>query len=306
MTTMTYSKLFRVEPGRTVDLGKVDASFKDEHESHRHAIPEIDAYVQKMRDLQYLMYAEDKRSLLICLQGRDAAGKDGTINHVLSGMNPQGCTVTGFKVPSAEEAAHDFLWRYHQHAPRKGQVAIFNRSHYEDVLVVRVHDLVPKTVWSKRYEQINDFEKTLYDNGTHILKFYLHIDPEEQLERFKQRIDDPARHWKISDGDYAERPFWDAYTEAFEAALSRCSTDYAPWFIIPANHKWFRNLAVSRIVAETLDALDMKFPKPTVDIDEIRQKYHAIVEAEGNGASDTSQASEKKDKKHKKKTKGTQ
>ena len=306
MTSMRYSKLFRVEPGGTVDLGKVDASFKYEHESHKHAMPEIDAYVQKMRDLQYLMYAEDKRSLLICLQGRDAAGKDGTINHVLSGMNPQGCTVTGFKVPSAEEAAHDFLWRYHQHAPRKGQVAIFNRSHYEDVLVVRVHDLVPKTVWSKRYEQINDFEKTLYDNGTHILKFYLHIDPEEQLERFKQRIDDPARHWKISDGDYAERPFWDAYTEAFEAALSRCSTDYAPWFIIPANHKWFRNLAVSRIVAETLDALDMKFPKPTVDINEIRQKYHAIVEAEGNGASDTSQASEKKDKKHKKKKKGKQ
>ena len=306
MTTITYSKLFRVEPSGQVDLGKVDASFKDEHESHRHAMPEIDAYVQKMRDLQYLMYAEDKRSLLICLQGRDAAGKDGTINHVLSGMNPQVCTVKGFKVPSAEEAAHDFLWRYHQHAPRKGQVAIFNRSHYEDVLVVRVHDLVPKKVSSKRYEQINDFEKTLYDNGTHILKFYLHIDPEEQLERFKQRIDDPARHWKISDGDYAERPFWDAYTEAFEAALSRCSTDYAPWFIIPANHKWFRNLAVSRIVAETLDALDMKFPKPTVDIDEIRQKYHAIVEAEGNGASDTSQASEKKDKKHKKEKEGKQ
>ncbi len=167
------------------------------------------------------MYAEGKRSLLICLQGRDAAGKDGTINHVLGAMNPQGCTVTGFKVPSKDEAAHDFLWRYHQHTPSKGQVAIFNRSHYEDVLVVRVHDLVPKAVWSKRYAQINDFEKTLADNGTHILKFYLHIDPEEQLERFKQRIDDPARHWKISDGDYAERPFWDAYTEAFEDAIEQ-------------------------------------------------------------------------------------
>jgi len=306
MTTMSYSKLFRVEPGSNVDLGKVDASFKDKHESHKHALPEIEAYVEKMHDLQYLMYAEGKRSLLICLQGRDAAGKDGTINHVLSGMNPQGCSVTGFKVPSAEEAAHDFLWRYHQHAPRKGQVAIFNRSHYEDVLVVRVHELVPKKVWSKRYEQINDFEKMLADNGTHILKFYLHIDPEEQLERFKQRIDDPARHWKISDGDYAERPFWDAYTEAFEAALSHCSTEHAPWFIIPANHKWFRNLAVSKIVAETLDALDMKFPQPTVDINEIKQKYHAIVEAEGTGASDPSQASEKKDKKRKKKKKGKQ
>jgi hypothetical protein len=146
-----------------------------------------------------------------------------------------------------------------------------------------VHDLVPKAVWSKRYEQINDFEKTLADNGTHILKFYLHIDPYEQLERFKQRIEDPARHWKISDGDYAERPFWDAYTEAFEDALGKTSTDHAPWFIIPSNHKWFRNLAISRIVAETLESLGMKFPEPTVDIEEIKKKYHAIVEQEGDG-----------------------
>jgi PPK2 family polyphosphate:nucleotide phosphotransferase len=184
-------------------------------------------------------------------------------------------------VPSKEEAAHDFLWRYHQHTPGKGQVAIFNRSHYEDVLVVRVHDMVPKPVWSQRYEQINAFEKILVDNGTHILKFYLHIDPEEQLERFKQRILDPARHWKISDGDYAERPYWDAYTEAFEDALRKTSTEHAPWFVIPSNHKWFRNLAVSRIVAETLESLDMKFPEPTVDIEEIKQKYHAIVQEEG-------------------------
>jgi PPK2 family polyphosphate:nucleotide phosphotransferase len=235
---MNYIKRFRVEPGSKVDLGKVDASFKDQHESHEHALPEIEAYSQKLHDLQYLMYAEGKRSLLICLQGRDAAGKDGTINHVLGAMNPQGCPVTGFKVPSKEEAAHDFLWRYHQHTPAKGQVAIFNRSHYEDVLVVRVHNMVPKAVWSQRYEHINNFEKLLHDNGTHILKFYLHIDAEEQLERFKIRIDDPARHWKISDGDYAERPFWDAYTGAFEDALSKCSTQHAPWFIIPSNHKW--------------------------------------------------------------------
>jgi PPK2 family polyphosphate:nucleotide phosphotransferase len=277
---MNYYKRFRVEPGNKVDLGKIDASFKDQHESHDHALPEIEKYSQKLHDLQYLMYAEDRRSLLICLQGRDAAGKDGTINHVLGAMNPQGCTVTGFKVPSGEEAAHDFLWRYHRHAPGKGQVAIFNRSHYEDVLVVRVHNLVPKKVWSKRYEHINDFERMLHENGTHILKFYLHIDPGEQLERFRQRIDDPARHWKISEGDYAERPFWDAYTEAFEAALGKCSTDHAPWFIIPSNHKWFRNLAISRIVAEALESLDMKFPAPTVDIDEIKKKYHAIEKQE--------------------------
>jgi PPK2 family polyphosphate:nucleotide phosphotransferase len=298
---MNYVKQFRVKPGSKVDLSKVDAGFKDKHESHEHALPEIETYTQKLHDLQYLMYAEGKRSLLICLQGRDAAGKDGTINHVLGAMNPQGCTVTGFKVPSKEEAAHDFLWRYHQHTPDKGQVAIFNRSHYEDVLVVRVHDMVPKQVWSARYAQINDFEKILADNGTHILKFYLHIDPDEQLARFKQRIDDPARHWKISDGDYAERPFWDAYTEAFEDALGKTSTEYAPWFIIPSNHKWFRNLAVSRIVAETLESLNMKFPEPTVDIDQIKQKYHAIAQEERIGAELAQGKREKKASKSKKK-----
>jgi len=277
---MKYSNKFRVKPGSKVNLDKIDAGFKDKHESHQQALPEIEAHNQKLHDLQYLMYAEGKRSLLICLQGRDAAGKDGTINHVLSAMNPQGCPVTGFKAPSKEELAHDFLWRYHKAAPAKGQVAIFNRSQYEDVLVVRVHDLVPKAVWKKRYQQINDFEKMLHDNGTHILKFYLHIDPEEQLQRFKQRIDDPARHWKISDGDYAERPYWDAYSDAFEAALSKCSTEHAPWFIIPSNHKWFRNLAISRIISEKMESLGMRFPAPTVDINEIRKKYHAIVEHE--------------------------
>ena len=280
---MNYIKKFRVEPGSKVDLAKIDASFKDKHESREHALPEIEATNEKLHDLQYLMYAEGKRSLLICLQGRDAAGKDGTINHVLGAMNPQGCSVTGFKVPSKEEAAHDFLWRYHKATPARGHVAIFNRSHYEDVLVVRVHDLVPKKVWSRRYEHINNFEKLLADNGTHILKFYLHIDADEQLERFKTRLTDPARHWKISDGDYAERPFWGAYTAAFESALSRCSTQQAPWFVIPSNHKWFRNLAISRIVAETLESLGMKFPEPSVDIDEVERKYHAIVEEEEEG-----------------------
>lgn len=306
---MSYIRRFRVEPGSKVDLGKVDASFKDRHESNEHALPEIEACSQKLHDLQYLMYAEGERSLLICLQGRDAAGKDGTINHVLGAMNPQGCTVTGFKVPSREEAAHDFLWRYHQATPGKGHVGIFNRSHYEDVLVVRVHNMVPREIWSKRYEHINDFERMLFENGTHILKFYLHIDAEEQLERFKMRIDDPARHWKISDGDYAERPFWDAYTDAFEAALSNCSTQHAPWFVIPSNHKWFRNLAISRIVSETLESLHMKFPEPTVDINEIKKKYHAIVDEEGGGAEEEQQEQadareEKKGNKGKKGKKG--
>jgi PPK2 family polyphosphate:nucleotide phosphotransferase len=307
---ISYIKRFRVKPGSKVDLGKIDAGFKDKHESHEHALPEIEAYSQKLHDLQYIMYAEGKRSLLICLQGRDAAGKDGTINHVLSAMNPQGCTVTGFKVPSKEEAAHDFLWRYHQHTPGKGQVAIFNRSHYEEVLVQRVHEMVPEGVWSRRYEHINDFERMLYENGTHILKFYLHIDPEEQLSRFKLRIDDPARHWKISEGDYAERPFWDAYTAAFEDALGNCSTEQAPWFVIPSNHKWFRNLAISRVVSETLESLNMKFPEPTVDINEIKQKYHAIVQEEKIGEEIAAQAASddkkgnKKGKKAKKNKKG--
>jgi len=307
---MNYVEKFRVEPGSKVELGTIDAGFKDRHQSQEQALPEIEAYRQKLHDLQYLMYAEGKRSLLICLQGRDAAGKDGTINHVLGAMNPQGCTVTGFKVPSREEAAHDFLWRCHRAVPEKGHVAIFNRSHYEDVLVQRVHKMVPKKVWSARYAHINNFEKLLYDNGTHILKFYLHIDPDEQLERFKQRIDDPARHWKISDGDYAERPYWDAYTEAFEDALSRCSTEHAPWFIIPANRKWVGNLAISRIVTEALESLNMQFPEPTVDIVEIKKKYHAIVAEEkekkeepGGGNKDKKDKERKKGKKGKKKGK---
>ncbi len=278
---MNYFKKFVVKPGSKVDLSKIDASFKDQHESHEQALPEIEDYNQKLAALQYLLYAEGKKSLLICLQGRDAAGKDGTINHVLSAMNPQGCTVTSFKVPSKEEASHDFLWRYHKAVPGRGQVGIFNRSHYEEVLVTRVHNLVQKDIWSKRYEHINDFERMLHENDTYILKFYLHIDPEEQLERFRQRIEDPTRHWKISDGDYGERPYWDAYTEAFEDLLSKCSTEHAPWFIIPSNHKWFRNLAISKIISDTLKSMDMQFPEPTVDIDEIRKKYHQIVVQEG-------------------------
>lgn len=300
---MNYSNKFRIKPGSKVDLSTIDAGFKDKHESHEHALPEIEAYDQKLHDLQYLMYAEGERSLLICLQGRDAAGKDGSINHVLTAMNPQGCTVTGFKVPSHEEAAHDFMWRYHKATPEKGHVAIFNRSHYEDVLVQRVHNMVPESVLSKRYEHINNFESLLHDSGTHILKFYLHIDAEEQLERFKMRITDPARHWKISNGDYAERPFWDAYTEAFEAALSKCSPEHAPWFVIPSNHKWFRNLAISQIIAEKLESLGMKFPAPSVDINEIKKKYHDIVEQEGGQEETQEQADGKKGKKGKKKNK---
>jgi PPK2 family polyphosphate:nucleotide phosphotransferase len=272
---MNYTERFQVEPKGRVELESIDAGFKNQHESQESALPQIEAYGAKMRQLQYLMYAQGEYSLLIVLQGRDAAGKDGVIKHVFGNMNPQGCSVTPFKTPTKEEAAHDFLWRCHKAVPAKGSIAIFNRSHYEDVLIQRVHDMVPKKVWSKRYEHINNFEKVLYENGTHILKFYLHIDADEQLERFKQRIDDPKRHWKISEFDYSERPHWDAYTDAYEEMLQQCSTQYAPWFVIPSNHKWFRNLAVSQIICEKLESLNMEFPPPQVDIDEIIAKYHA-------------------------------
>lgn len=277
---MNYSERFMVAPGSRVRLGRIDAAFKDKHEDQTSALEEIERYTKRLRELQYLLYAENRRSLLIILQAMDAGGKDGTINHVLGNMNPQGARVYAFKVPSAEEASHDFLWRIHQAAPHRGQVAIFNRSHYEDVLVSRVHGLVPKKVWSKRYGLINDFEKNLAESGTHILKFYLHISEDEQLRRFKQRIDDPRRHWKISESDYEERKYWDDYAEAFQEALSRCSTPHAPWFVVPANHKWFRNLVVSRIVVETLESLKMEFPKPSVDIGDVREKYHRAVEDE--------------------------
>jgi PPK2 family polyphosphate:nucleotide phosphotransferase len=189
---------------------------------------------------------------------------------VMSGVNPQGCVVTSFKVPSVEEAAHDFLWRIHKAVPGNGYIGIFNRSHYEDVLVVRVHQLVPKDVWSGRYEQINEFEAMLDANNVKVLKFFLHISKDEQKKRFMERIDDPDKRWKISNADFEERKFWDDYTKAYEDALARCSTEAAPWYIIPANKKWFRNLVVSHIVVETLEEMKMKFPPPTVDVSKLR------------------------------------
>ena len=274
---MDYRKKFVVEPGSRVRLGTIDPAFKDEHESHDTAMPEIQKHVERMAKLQYLSYADGNQSLLVVLQALDAGGKDGVIRHVFSAMNPQGTWVFGFKQPSKLEADHDFLWRAHLRTPGKGEVVIFNRSHYEDVLVVRVHKLVPKPVWSKRYELINDFEKMLHENGTRILKFYLHISPEEQLERFKQRFDDPPRHWKISQTDYSERELWPDYIDAFEEAMERTSTKHAPWYVIPSNHKWFRNLALSEIVADTLENMDLKLPPTQVDIAEIRRKYHAAA-----------------------------
>jgi PPK2 family polyphosphate:nucleotide phosphotransferase len=268
-----------VEPGSRFELGDIDPSYHGEHESAEAALPEIHAHLQKMDQLQYLMGAEKKHSLLIVLQGLDASGKDGVVRHVITGMNPATCKVIGFKQPTLEELEHDFLWRVHPHVPGKGEVAIFNRSHYEDVLVVRVHKLVPANVWSERYHLINHFERLLaIGNNTTILKFLLYISSEEQLARFKRRLDDPARQWKISEADYQERAYWDDYMAAFEDMLCKTSTTYAPWFVIPSNHKWFRDLAVSQIITSTLENLNMKPAPPTVDLADIRRKYHAAAE----------------------------
>ena len=276
---MTYRKRFIVKPGSDLRLADIDPSFHGKHESHEKSLPELQQALSDITRLQELLYAEKKHALLIVLQGIDTAGKDGVCWHVIRAMNPQGCTVSGFKQPTAEEREHDFLWRVHPKVPGFGQVAVFNRSHYEDVLVVRVHDLVPKSVWSDRYHAINQFEALLAESGVTIIKFFLYISKDEQLERFGRRLDDPERQWKISESDYAEREYWDAYIKAYEAMLSKCSTHRAPWYVIPSNHKWFRNLATAQIINETLQAMDIEAPKPTVDIAEIRRKYHQDVQA---------------------------
>ncbi|SPE26512.1 Polyphosphate:AMP phosphotransferase [Candidatus Sulfopaludibacter sp. SbA3] len=225
---------------------------------------------ERLSVMQYLLYAEARRSLLVVLQGIDAGGKDGTIKHVMSGMNPQGVSVNAFKVPEGAEKRHDYLWRVHQAVPEYGKIGIFNRSHYEDVLVVRVHGLAPKSVWSKRYDQINDFERMLADNDVRIVKFLLYISKEEQAKRFRERLEDKSKNWKFSMADIKEREYWDQYMEAYEEMLRRCSTEKAPWYVIPANRKWFRNLAVSEIVLHTLEGMDLKFPKATVDLSGIQ------------------------------------
>jgi PPK2 family polyphosphate:nucleotide phosphotransferase len=279
---MNYSKRFVVEPGAKVNLRKVDPSYVDPDMTEQDALAQTKKLCKKLRKLQASLYCEKQRSVLIVLQALDTAGKDGVINHVLGAMNPLGCRVASFKKPGPEAAAHNYLWRVSIFLPEKGEVVIFNRSHYEDVLVVRVHDLVSQDHLVKRYHQLNSFEHFLADNDTHVLKFFLHVSKEEQLRRFKRRLDDPKRHWKISDADYKERKFWDAYVEAYDEALSRCNTERAPWYVIPADCKWFRNLAVARIVVDSLEGLDIRPPPPTVDLGAVRKEYEdAAKEAAG-------------------------
>jgi PPK2 family polyphosphate:nucleotide phosphotransferase len=291
---MNYGKQFVVRPGAKVRLAKIDPAYTGKHTSHEEALPKIQKHLERLSTLQYLLYADGNQSLLVVLQALDAGGKDGVVRHVFNAMNPQGTAVFGFKQPSKAELAHDFLWRAHERTPGKGEVVIFNRSHYEDVLVVRVHKIVPKAVWSKRYDLINDFEKMLSENGTRIAKFYLHISAEEQLARFHERLQDPGRHWKISETDYSERELWPAYVDAFEEAMEQTSTKHAPWYVIPSNHKWFRDLAISQVIADTMEEMGLKLPPTQVDIAAIRRKYHAAAKEQARrdhrGASGTHHA----------------
>jgi len=256
---MKESKGFWVKPGTRARLSEHDP--EDTHDVKKEEAREEQAKLDgRLNELQELLYATEERALLVVLQGMDCSGKDGVIKHVVGAFNPQGCEVTSFKVPTAEELAHDFLWRVHKAVPRRGKVGIFNRSHYEDVLVGRVENLVPESVWEKRYDAINAFEQLLADNGVLIAKFFLHISPDEQKERLLDRYQDSHEHWKFRVGDLKTRAKWDEYERAYEEALSRCSTDVAPWYVVPGNKKWYRNLIVSRILVELLEGLNMEWP----------------------------------------------
>lgn len=269
---MNFSKACLVIPGSKVKLADWDPSDMLGLDKDC-AVEELHKNTERLFQLQYRLYAQNKYALLVVFQAMDAGGKDGAIRHVMTGLNPQGCSVASFKAPSSLELDHDFLWRVHKEVPARGDVGIFNRSHYEEVLVVRVHDLVPKHVWSARYEQINAFERILAANNVVIVKFYLHISMDEQKRRFEDRIKDPQRNWKLSAADFAERRYWGKYRKAYEDALSRCSTKEAPWYVVPANHKWVRNAAISTILVETLEALDLKFPKPSFDLSKVPSNF---------------------------------
>ena len=263
------SQALTVPPGTEVKLANFDprkiyGDYNKESAYHR-----IEDNAKAMANLGYRLYAEDRRSLLLVLQGMDTAGKDGTIRNVMRGLNPQSCEVHPFKKPTHEELEHDFLWRVHKVVPRRGNIGIFNRSHYEDVLVVRVHNIVPAAVWQERYDLINSFEELLSSAGTTIVKCFLHVSKEEQRERLQARLDDPEKLWKFNKQDLDERKLWDEYQPAYEAALTRCNTDFAPWHIIPSDRKWNRNLIVSEILRETLEKMNPQFPPPEEDLEGI-------------------------------------
>lgn len=261
--------IIKVKPGEKIRLNKIDAGDTGKFHDKQEAVELLAKNIRRMAELQNVLYADGRQSLLIVLQAMDAGGKDGTIRKIMSGVNPQGVRVTSFKKPTEEELTHDFLWRVHNVAPARGMIGIFNRSHYEDVLVVRVHNLVPQKVWQKRYDHINNFEKLLTDNGVTVLKFYLHISKEEQAERFQERLDRPEKNWKFNPGDLKERALWDDYMETFEVAFEKCSPKNAPWYIVPANRKWYRNLVISEKIVEALEKMDLKYPEPAKGLADI-------------------------------------
>jgi PPK2 family polyphosphate:nucleotide phosphotransferase len=267
--TPLYAR-YRALPGQRVVLGQHDPDDTGPYDRARDAAPDFDRARQRIADLQELLWAEHQRSLLVVLQAMDTGGKDGTIRDVFAFVDPQGCQVWSFKVPTPEELDHDFLWRYHARVPARGTIGIFNRSHYEDVLVARVRELVPPRVWQPRYQLINRFEELLAHTDTTILKFFLHISKDEQKERLEARRDDPEKAWKFSTGDVDERRHWDAYMAAYEEALSRCSTDESPWFLVPANKKWYRNVVVASVVADTLERMAPRVPAPAPGVDKVK------------------------------------
>ena len=257
---------YRVRPSKQVTLGKCDPGDKSGFPGKREAGEErLAGLSQELSVLQEVLYGEHKRKVLIVLQAMDTGGKDGVVRRVFGPLNPQGVRVVSFKKPTLDELDHDFLWRVHEHVPGKGEIGIFNRSHYEDVLVVRVHELAPQKVLAKRYDHINNFERMLADEGTLILKFFLHIDAAEQKKRLQSRLDNPDKHWKLSPSDLEERKLWPRYTKAYETAISKTSTRWAPWYIVPANREWYRNLVVGAVMVEVLKGLNMSYPKVEFD-----------------------------------------
>jgi PPK2 family polyphosphate:nucleotide phosphotransferase len=261
------SALYRVGPDANVALADQDPGDTGTYDEPEEARAELAQLTAQIADLQARLYAEDQRSLLVVLQGIDAAGKDSSVKHVFSGTNPQGVRVFTFKEPTNEELAHDFLWRYHLQTPAQGMIHVFNRSHYEDVLVVRVKGLVEEERWRSRYDSINDFERMLAREGTTIVKFFLHISKDAQLDRFRERLEREDKHYKFSANDVRERRNWDAYQEAYEEALNHTSTDWAPWYMVPADHKWYRNLVVARTVATVLEEMNPRWPEPEEDLE---------------------------------------
>lgn len=269
---MRFTEQLIVPAGKKVKLADYDPDDTLGFRKGRKAERLTAENIARLDELQNVLWAGKRHALLVVLQAPDAGGKDGTVRHVMSGMNPLGCRATAFKAPTPEELGHDFLWRVHREIPAKGQVGVFNRSHYEDVLVVRVHELVPRSVWSRRFDQINAFERLLAGNQVAILKFFLHISKDEQKKRLAERLNDPTKQWKLAESDFKERRYWNDYVAAYQDAISRCNTADCPWFIIPANKKWFRNLAVSSILVETLEGMKLKFPKPALDVSRVTLK----------------------------------